>query len=121
MTQPILEIRGLHAELEREDDTHAQATQGGGAKEILRGLDLTLERGKIHAVMGPNGSGKSTLAYMLAGRPGYHITAGTVNYDGQNLLDMEADARAQAGIFLAFQYPVEIPGVNSMVFSARRL
>ncbi|MCX8506968.1 MAG: Fe-S cluster assembly ATPase SufC, partial [Alphaproteobacteria bacterium] len=79
-------------------------------------LDLVLERGKLHAVMGPNGSGKSTLAYMLAGRPGYHITAGTVTYDGQNLLDMEADARAQAGIFLAFQYPIEIPGVNSMVF-----
>ena len=112
MTKPILEIRGLKAELEHDDDK-AKSEQ---RKEILRGLDLTLQAGKIHAIMGPNGSGKSTLAHLLAGRDGYHITAGSVQYLGQDLLAMEADERARAGIFLAFQYPVEIAGVNSMVF-----
>jgi Fe-S cluster assembly ATP-binding protein len=90
-------------------------------KEILRGLDLDVRPGEVHAIMGPNGSGKSTLAYVLAGREGYDITDGEVVYEGQNLLEMEPDERAQAGVFLAFQYPVEIPGVSNMYFMRQAL
>src|SRR3954466_13946834 len=98
----LLEIRGLTASV--------------GDKPILRGIDLTLEEGQVHAVMGPNGSGKSTLAQVLAGHPGYEVTGGSVEYDGKDLLEMEPEERAQAGIFLAFQYPVEIPGVSNAYF-----
>ncbi|HEX8724340.1 MAG TPA: Fe-S cluster assembly ATPase SufC [Gemmatimonadaceae bacterium] len=98
----MLEIHGLHASV--------------GGKEILKGIDLTVNAGEVHAVMGPNGSGKSTLAQVLAGNPAYEVTAGTVSYDGRDLLEMEPEARAQAGIFLAFQYPVEIPGVSNAYF-----
>ncbi len=98
----MLEIRGLKANV--------------GDKEILKGIDLTVNAGEVHAVMGPNGSGKSTLAQVLAGNPAYEVTAGTVQYDGHDLLEMEPEARAQAGIFLAFQYPVEIPGVSNAYF-----
>ncbi len=92
-----------------------------GDKEILRGLDLEVKPGEVHAIMGPNGSGKSTLAYVLAGREGYAITDGEVRYDDQDLLEMEPDERAQAGVFLAFQYPVEIPGVSNMYFMRQAL
>src|SRR5499427_3839583 len=98
----ILEIKGLKANV--------------GDKEILKGLDLTVNAGEIHAVMGPNGSGKSTLAQVLAGNPAYEVTAGSVTYDGKDLLAMQPEERAQAGIFLAFQYPVEIPGVSNAYF-----
>jgi Fe-S cluster assembly ATP-binding protein len=85
-------------------------------REILRGVDLEVQAGEVHAVMGPNGSGKSTLAYVLAGREGYEVSAGEVRYDGEDLLAMEPEERAAAGLFLAFQYPVEIPGVANMYF-----
>ncbi len=98
----MLEIKGLRAT--------------AGDKEILRGIDLTVRRGEVHAVMGPNGSGKSTLAQVLAGHPAYEVTGGTVRYNGNDLLEMEAEERAQAGLFLAFQYPVEIPGVSNAYF-----
>ena len=98
----MLEIRGLRAGIED--------------KEILRGIDLTVNAGEVHAVMGPNGSGKSTLAQVLAGHPTYQVTGGTVTYDGQDLLELEPEARAHAGIFLAFQYPIEIPGVTNAYF-----
>jgi Fe-S cluster assembly ATP-binding protein len=98
----MLEIRGLRASV---DD-----------KEILKGIDLTVNAGEVHAVMGPNGSGKSTLAQVLAGHPAYEVTGGTVTYDGRDLLEMEPEERAQAGVFLAFQYPVEIPGVSNAYF-----
>jgi Fe-S cluster assembly ATP-binding protein len=98
----VLEIKGLHA--------------SAGDKEILRGIDLTVRAGEVHAVMGPNGSGKSTLAQVLAGHPAYTVTAGTVRFEGQDLLDMEPEERAQAGVFLAFQYPVEIAGVTNAYF-----
>jgi Fe-S cluster assembly ATP-binding protein len=87
-----------------------------GDKEILKGLSLTVETGSIHAVMGPNGSGKSTLAQVLAGNPAYEVTGGSVRYDGKDLLEMQPEERAQQGIFLAFQYPVEIPGVSNAYF-----
>ena len=98
----MLEIKGLRANI--------------GENEILKGIDLTVKKGEVHAVMGPNGSGKSTLAQVIAGHPAYEVTAGSVTYDGQDLLDMEPEERAQAGIFLAFQYPVEIPGVTNAYF-----
>src|SRR5574337_956665 len=85
-------------------------------KEILKGLSLEVNPGEVHAIMGPNGAGKSTLGYVLAGREGYEVTQGRIEYDGKNLLDLEPEARAAAGMFLAFQYPVEIPGVNNTYF-----
>jgi Fe-S cluster assembly ATP-binding protein len=98
-----LEIRDLHVSV--GDDTE-------GAKEILRGVDLTVRQGETHAIMGPNGSGKSTLAYSIAGHPKYTVTQGTVRLDGEDVLSMSVDERARAGLFLAMQYPVEIPGVT---------
>jgi len=85
-----------------------------GATAVLKGLTLTVPTGEVHAIMGPNGSGKSTLSYVLAGRPGYTVTAGTVTYDGQDLLALAPEERARSGVFLGFQYPVEIPGVNNV-------
>ena len=93
-------------------DLHARVED----KEILRGINLTVNAGEVHAIMGPNGSGKSTLSYVLAGHEGYQVTQGTVRYQGEDLLAMASDARARAGVFLAFQYPVEIPGVSGMTF-----
>jgi len=98
----MLEIKNLHAEID--------------GKQILRGLDLTVAKGEVHAIMGPNGSGKSTLAYILAGKKDYEVTEGSVTWNGEDILEMEPDARAHAGVFLAFQYPMEIPGVASMTF-----
>ena len=98
----LLEIKDLHATID--------------GTEILRGVDLVVNAGEIHAVMGPNGSGKSTLAKVLAGHPAYEVTSGEVLYRGQNLLELEPDERSRAGIFLAFQYPVEIPGVSNASF-----
>jgi Fe-S cluster assembly ATP-binding protein len=95
----MLRVRNLHA--------------GAGGHEILRGIDLAIEPGEVHAIMGPNGSGKSTLARVLAGHPEYQVTAGEALYDGQDLLAMDPESRARAGVFMAFQYPVEIPGVNN--------
>ncbi len=85
-------------------------------KEILKGINLTVKAGEVHAIMGPNGSGKSTLSHVLAGREGYEVTGGSVTYDGKDLLEMEPEERAREGVFLAFQYPVEIPGVNNVYF-----
>ncbi len=87
-----------------------------GEKEILRGINLTVNAGEVHAVMGPNGSGKSTLAQVIAGHPSYEVTSGSVTYDGDDLLQMEPEVRAQRGVFLAFQYPIEIPGVTNSYF-----
>ncbi|QIK73003.1 Fe-S cluster assembly ATPase SufC [Propioniciclava coleopterorum] len=101
-----LEISGLHVDVETED----------GPKEILKGVDLTINPGEVHAIMGPNGSGKSTLAYSLAGHPKYHITSGTVTLDGTPLNELTVDERARAGLFLAMQYPVEVPGVSTANF-----
>jgi Fe-S cluster assembly ATP-binding protein len=100
--KPMLEIKGLRA--------------SAGDKEILRGIDLAVNAGEVHAVMGPNGSGKSTLAQVIAGHPAYEVTAGQVLYEGKDLLDMDPEERAQAGVFLAFQYPVEIPGISNAYF-----
>ena len=100
----MLEINNLHVKLETED------------KQILRGVTLSVNPGEVHAIMGPNGSGKSTLSYVLAGRDGYVVTDGTATLDGADLLAMEPEARASSGLFLAFQYPVEIPGVGNMTF-----
>lgn len=97
---PLLEVRNLWVKLPDEDEY------------ILRGLDLTLYAGEVHALMGPNGSGKSTLAKVLAGHPGYEVTEGEVLFKGENILEMEPDERARAGLFLAFQYPMEVPGVT---------
>ncbi|MEK7240062.1 MAG: Fe-S cluster assembly ATPase SufC [Gemmatimonadota bacterium] len=91
-------------------------TANVGDKQILRGISLSVNPGEVHAIMGPNGSGKSTLAQVVAGHPGYQVTGGTVEFEGQDLLAMDAEVRAQAGIFLAFQYPVEIPGVSNAYF-----
>jgi Fe-S cluster assembly ATP-binding protein len=98
----MLEIKDLHARV--------------GDREILRGLTLTVNAGQVHAIMGPNGSGKSTLAHVLAGRPGYVVTGGSVRYKGQDLLALSPEERAREGVFLAFQYPVEIPGVSNVYF-----
>ena len=98
----MLEIKNLHASI--------------AGKEILRGIDLTVNEGEVHAVMGPNGSGKSTLAQVVAGHPSYEVTEGSITYDGQDLLAIDPEVRAQQGIFLAFQYPVEIPGVTNAYF-----
>ena len=98
----LLEICDLHATVD--------------GKEILKGIDLTIDAGEVHAIMGPNGSGKSTLSYVLAGRDGYEVTSGQVLFDGENLLEMAVDERARSGMFLAFQYPVEIPGVATTTF-----
>ncbi|UIJ45161.1 Fe-S cluster assembly ATPase SufC [Sphingomonas cannabina] len=98
----MLSIENLHAEVD--------------GKEILKGLSLTVNAGEVHAIMGPNGAGKSTLGYVLGGRPGYEVTAGSVTFDGQDLLEMEPHERAAAGLFLGFQYPVEIPGVSNVQF-----
>ncbi len=98
------------------DDLWAEVEGDEGPREILRGLSLTVKAGEVHAIMGPNGSGKSTLANVISGRDGYRVTKGRVLYKGQDLLAQEADERARNGIFLAFQYPVEIPGVNNMYF-----
>src|SRR5690348_10695187 len=95
------------------NDLHARLTDG---REILRGIDLSVNAGEVHAIMGPNGSGKSTLAAILAGREGYDVSAGRVLYQGKDLLEMDPEERAREGLFLAFQYPVEIPGVNSTYF-----
>ena len=97
-----LEIRDLHVSVETEQ----------GAKEILKGVDLTVRSGETHAIMGPNGSGKSTLAYSIAGHPKYLVTSGSVTLDGEDVLEMDIDERARAGLFLAMQYPVEVPGVT---------
>jgi Fe-S cluster assembly ATP-binding protein len=102
MTKPLLEVIGLRA--------------SAGESEILRGIDLTVHAGEVHAVMGPNGSGKSTLAQVIAGHPAYKVTEGTILYEGRDLLEMEPEERAQAGVFLAFQYPVEIPGISNAYF-----
>jgi Fe-S cluster assembly ATP-binding protein len=109
---PLLEIKDLHASV--------------GDTPILKGINLTINAGEIHAVMGPNGSGKSTMSYALAGREGYEVTGGDILMNGESLLEMEADERARAGMFLAFQYPVELPGVGGMSFlraavNARRI
>ncbi|HMG31090.1 MAG TPA: Fe-S cluster assembly ATPase SufC, partial [Jiangellaceae bacterium] len=93
-------------------DLHVSVQTETGAKEILRGVDLTVRAGQIHAIMGPNGSGKSTLAYSVAGHPKYAVTSGTVTLDGEDVLAMKVDQRARAGLFLAMQYPVEVPGVS---------
>jgi Fe-S cluster assembly ATP-binding protein len=98
----MLEIKDLHAEID--------------GKQILRGVDLSVPKGEVHAIMGPNGSGKSTLAYILAGKEDYEVTGGSVTWDGEDILEMEPDERAKSGVFLAFQYPMEIPGVASMTF-----
>ena len=98
MSKILLEIKGLHAGVE--------------GKEILKGIDLTIREGEVHAVMGPNGAGKSTLGGVLTGRPGYEVTAGSVEFRGRNLLEMTPEERSWAGLFLSFQYPVEIPGVS---------
>jgi Fe-S cluster assembly ATP-binding protein len=98
----MLEIKNLHAKVE--------------GKQILNGIDLHIRAGEVHAIMGPNGSGKSTLSYVLAGRDGYEVTEGSILFKGQNLLEMNVDERAAAGVFLAFQYPLEIPGVTTMTF-----
>ncbi|HVT41091.1 MAG TPA: Fe-S cluster assembly ATPase SufC [Gemmatimonadaceae bacterium] len=94
------------------DNLHATASD----KEILKGVSLTVSAGEVHAIMGPNGSGKSTLAQVIAGHPGYVVTDGTISYDGRDLLAMQPEERAQAGVFLAFQYPIEIPGVTNAYF-----
>ena len=98
----MLEIRNLHASVD--------------GNEILKGIDLKINPGEVHAIMGPNGSGKSTLAKVLAGHPQYEVTAGEVIYDGRNLLEMSPDERARAGVFMAFQYPIEVPGVSNAQF-----
>src|SRR5690554_4658787 len=98
----MLSIKGLHAKVEEKD--------------ILKGLDIEVKPGEVHAIMGPNGSGKSTLGNVLSGRPGYEATAGSVQFKGKDLLEMDTEERAREGLFLAFQYPVEIPGVSNMEF-----
>jgi len=98
----MLEIKNLHA--------------GIDGKDILKGINLTIKKGEVHAIMGPNGSGKSTLAKVLAGHPQYEVTSGEILYEGRNLLELAPDERAREGVFMAFQYPIEIPGVNNAYF-----
>src|SRR5262245_17593955 len=100
----MLEIENLHVKLEDED------------KEILKGVSLSVPKGEVHAIMGPNGSGKSTLAYVIAGRDGYQVTKGDIRWEGESILAMDPDERAAKGVFLAFQYPMEIPGVATLTF-----
>ena len=100
----MLEIKNLKVQLEEEN------------KEILKGVNLDIKSGSVHAIMGPNGSGKSTLSYVLSGKSGYQVSEGTVNLDGEDILELEPEERAAAGLFLAFQYPIEIPGVGNMTF-----
>ncbi len=100
----MLEIKNLHARIEEDD------------KEILKGINLTIPKGEVHAIMGPNGSGKSTLAYILAGREDYEVTEGDILWNGESILEMDPEERAVAGVFLAFQYPLEIPGVAGLTF-----
>ena len=102
MKTPLLSVRGLKA--------------SGGSLDILKGVDLDVYSGEVHAIMGPNGSGKSTLATVLAGKPDYHVTGGQVLYQGQELLGLEPEIRSRMGIFLAFQYPLELPGVRAWQF-----
>jgi len=102
MNPPLIEIKNLSA--------------GINGKQILKGINLTVRPGEVHAIMGPNGSGKSTLGYVLAGRKGYDVTGGSVTYDGKDLIELSPEDRAREGLFLAFQYPVEIPGVNNTYF-----
>ncbi len=102
MSRPLIEITNLSA--------------GINGKQILKGINLTVHAGEVHAIMGPNGSGKSTLGYVLAGRKGYDVTGGSVTYDGKDLIELPPEDRAREGLFLAFQYPVEIPGVNNTYF-----
>src|SRR6187455_647730 len=102
---PLLEVKNLHARV-----------AAAGGKQILKGVDMTIERGEVHAIMGKNGSGKSTLAQVLAGRETYEVTEGSITYNGKDLLELSAEERAREGIFLAFQYPVEIPGVSTSYF-----
>lgn len=102
----VLEIKDLHVSVETEQ----------GKKEILKGVNLTIKHGETHAIMGPNGSGKSTLAYAIAGHPRYHVESGSITLDGKDILEMGIDERAQAGLFLAMQYPVELPGVTNANF-----
>ncbi|MGV6862137.1 MAG: Fe-S cluster assembly ATPase SufC [Putridiphycobacter sp.] len=104
MSKTLLNIKNLHAEIEDE------------GKEILKGLNLEVKAGEVHAIMGPNGAGKSTLASVLSGKDGYEVTQGEIDFDGVDLLELEADERAKEGLFLAFQYPVEIPGVSNINF-----
>ena len=100
----MLKINNLHVCFEDED------------KEILKGVDLTVDAGKVHAIMGPNGSGKSTLSYVLSGKEGYNVTDGSVELNGDDIMELEPEERAALGLFLAFQYPIEIPGVGNMTF-----
>lgn len=102
----MIEIKNLHASIETDD----------GDKEILKGIELSIKAGEVHAIMGPNGSGKSTLSYVLAGRDDYEVTDGSIEMNGEDLTEMDPEERAAAGMFLAFQYPVEIPGVNMSTF-----
>lgn len=102
----MIKIKNLHVEIETDDET----------KEILKGINLDIPAGEVHAIMGPNGAGKSTLSYVLAGREGYNVTKGSIELDGKDILEMPPEERAAAGLFLAFQYPVEIPGVNMSTF-----
>ena len=104
MVKKMLKINNLHVSLEDED------------KEILKGVDLTVDAGKVHAIMGPNGSGKSTLSYVLSGKEGYDVTDGSVELNGDDIMELEPEERAALGLFLAFQYPIEIPGVGNMTF-----
>jgi len=104
MSRTVLEIRDLHARIAED------------GSRILNGIDLAIRAGEVHALMGPNGSGKSTLAHVLAGRPGYEVTGGQVIYEGSDLLALKPEERAREGIFLAFQYPVEIPGISNAYF-----
>ncbi len=102
----MIEIKDLYASVETDE----------GDKEIIKGLNLSIKSGEVHAIMGPNGAGKSTLSYVLSGRDGYKVTSGSITLDGKDLLDLEPEERAAAGLFLAFQYPLEIPGVNMSMF-----